>query len=217
MKDSASEKLELKCGCPPPARNNATIPVVKNLDVSSGQTETNGTGTGPIVNTFEDSKNYALAGTMNSASLHPCDEGGFSGNSWNDDRVNCPKEHQEARCLFLWNNGVTAKVTEAEKEDEEVQVKEDSEETSSVHFFLEQLVSDEGWRECVEVKILSPIIVSEKKNFWRQVNFCFNFQMHFLLKLSGALLIKTFRCTFLLKLSGAQPLGRVEDQTFRTN
>ena len=136
---------------------------------------------------------------MKEASLQPCDEGAPAGICWNDDRVSCPKEHQEARCLFLWNNGMTAKVKEEEKE--EVQVKEEEEETSSVHFFLEQLVGDDGWRECVEVEILCPIIILEKnKLLASSALFYWNFQVH-----------------FLLKLSGAQSLGRVEDQTFRTN
>ena len=91
---------------------------------------------------------------MRNASLQPCDEGGPDGSSWND-RVCCPKDHPEARCLFLWNNGTTANKEEEEKE--VVEVKEElEEETSSVHFFLEQLVGDQGWRECVEVK--NPII-----------------------------------------------------------
>ena len=165
MRESGREKQETKCGCPPgcpPGCLPATSlgrPVVNKLDVSLEQTETNGTTNGPIINTFGNSENYTLAGTMKEAILQPCDEGAPAGICWNDDRVSCPKEHQEARCLFLWNNGMTAKVKEEEKE--EVQVKEE-EETSSVHFFLEQLVGDDGWRECVEVEILCPIIILEK-------------------------------------------------------
>ena len=52
---------------------------------------------------------------------------------------------------------------EEEKKDEGVDEKKEEEEemrkrrgskSDSLHFFLEQLVGDEGWRECVEVHIL---------------------------------------------------------------
>ena len=39
--------------------------------------------------------------------------------------------------------------------EEEEDVKE---EVASVHFFLEQLVGEEGWRECVEVTIMTITI-----------------------------------------------------------
>ena len=151
MRESASEKL--KCGCPGTDATNRTClgPIVNNLDESLEQIETNGTTTGPTMNTFDNrenlTKNGTLVGAKRSTSLEPCDEGP-AGNSWNE-RVSCPKEHPEEKCLFLWNNGVTRN---KEEKEEEVEMKEEIEETNSVHFFLEQLVGDQGWRECVEVK-----------------------------------------------------------------
>ena len=57
---------------------------------------------------------------------------------------------------------------EEEKEEEEEKKEEEEEmrnrrgsRSDSLHFFLEQLVGDEGWRECVEVPILEKI-----KNFF---------------------------------------------------
>ena len=151
MRESASEKL--KCGCPGTNATNRTClgPIVNNLDESLEQIETNGTTTGPTMNTFDNRENFTkngtLVGAQKNTSLEPCDEGP-AGNSWNE-RVSCPKEHPEEKCLFLWNNGVTGN---KEEKEEEVEMKEEMEETNSVHFFLEQLVGDQGWRECVEVK-----------------------------------------------------------------
>ena len=155
MRESEGEKLQqMKCGCPTSNKdtNRTSLggPVVNNLDESLEQIENNGTTTGTIVNTLDNRENFPRNGSlvgasMRNASLQPCDGGGQPArNSWND-KVSCPKDHSEARCLFLWN--------QEEKEKGVAQVKEDlEEETSSVHFFLEQLVGDEGWRECVKVK-----------------------------------------------------------------
>ena len=150
VRDIASEKFASKCGCPDinVTENKSLERIANSLE---GCVENNGNTTGRSnFDILEDSR------TKNCQHL----------NNWNK-RRNHPETHSEETCLLLWNNVATLgqKGREENEEVEEgvegdkveemlglVEEEEDvKEEVASVHFFLEQLVGEEGWRECVEV------------------------------------------------------------------
>ena len=154
VRDIASEKLASKCGCPDVnvTENKSLERIANSLE---GCVENNGNTTGRSnFDVLEDGR------TKNCQHL----------NSWNK-RRNHPATNSEETCLLLWNNVATLgqKGGEENKEVEErgegdkvgemlglVEEEEDvKEEVASVHFFLEQLVGEEGWRECVEVTIMA--------------------------------------------------------------
>ena len=150
-RESESEKLpKTKCGCPG-IPFTSLAPIVRSLDDSLKPIETNGIITGPIASKSDSSENLTKTGTLVGAIIGSStiqksyDEGPF-GNVCNDRVDTCPEDEEH---LLLWSNTATEN-----KEEKEVESKEDAEETTSVHFFLEQLVGEEGWRKCVEVRNL---------------------------------------------------------------
>ena len=187
-RESESEKLpKTKCGCPG-IPFTSLAPIVRSLDDSLKPIETNGIITGPIASKSDSSENLTKTGTLvgaiigSSTSQKSYDEGLF-GNVCNDRVDSCPEDEEH---LLLWSNTATEN-----KEEKEVESKEEAEETTSVHFFLEQLVGEEGWRKCVEVRNLLIFGLLKK--------------------------IASDRCCWSNYCPGAQTLGRVEDQTFGTN
>ena len=160
-RDIASEKLASKCGCPDVnVTENKSLERIANS--REGCVENNGNTTGR--SNFDVCENILKQELLEDSRTNNCQHS----NSWNK-RRNHPETHSEETCLLLWNNVATLgqKGREENEEVEErvegdkveemlglVEEEEDvKEEVASVHFFLEQLVGEEGWRECVEVTL----------------------------------------------------------------